>query len=453
MPWWDGKIKLFKNNELPAGLFWATKRQIEQETDIRFKIEPDLEKSIFLPKDQGLVSEDNWQFQNDCVDAMVKVARYGGGTIVGATGSGKTRIASMFASRLQGNLVFIVDQLMLLEQAKKDFEQELGETIGYVGKSEFSPKRVTIATRQTMFLHRKDREFIRWTQQLDAMIIDEIHEQMNKSNFALIEAIMPKAVYGLTATLQLRKQNIKVKVSSLTGPKIFDYPLIQGQADNVLAKGVAVRILFPNPISKSDQKYYGWAQLYRESIVENRARNWLVAELVEEAERRGYYTVVLVTRIQHLKEISRKLQKLKIAHRIVAGTYDGSSVKIEDRMASKDDFEQGKVKVIVANTVFKKGINIKRLDFIIDAAANRSEDDAIQKFGRGLRQHKDKKGLLFFDIADQDSNKKNWFRTSSNDRKKAYLRQGIKVKQTKWWNYPGQIERIIDNAELWLEES
>lgn len=448
-PGWDGIVHLFRNNELPSGLFWATKKLIEEETNIKFEVQAELEKPMFT--EEGLFSEGKWSFQNDCVNAMIKVARFGGGTIVNATGSGKTRIAAMLASRLRGNFVFIVDQLVLQAQAKADFEKELGEEIGYIGNSEFVPRRVTVATRQTMFLHRKDKDFRRWSRTLDVMVIDEIHEQMNKSNFALIEAILPKTVYGLTATLQLRKKFTRLKVWSLTGPQVFSYPLTQGQDDDVLSRGIVVRVIYENKISEYEHKKEGWSGCYKEKIVFNNERNWMMADFIKRAVHRGYFVVCLVTRVSHLKQLSKRLGDLP--HRIVSGTYDGASIKIQDRMASKQDFERGIIKVILANTVFKKGVNIKRLDFIIDGAAQRSEDDAIQKFGRGLRQHKDKQGLLHFDIADIDhDNKKNWLATASKDRKKAFKRSGVIVKQVVWDDYEGTAKRIFNKAEAWLQE-
>jgi superfamily II DNA or RNA helicase len=61
--------------------------------------------------------------------------------------------------------------------------------------------------------------------------------------------------------------------------------------------------------------------------------------------------------------------------------------------------DAGKANLIIANQVFKKGINIKRVDLIIDCAQRSNKNDVLQKFGRGVRLHSDKKGLLYVDIA------------------------------------------------------
>ena len=37
-PGWDGMIRFLKDGELPAGLFWATKKDVEEKLEIRFRV-------------------------------------------------------------------------------------------------------------------------------------------------------------------------------------------------------------------------------------------------------------------------------------------------------------------------------------------------------------------------------------------------------------------------------
>lgn len=180
---------------------------------------------------------------------------------------------------------------------------------------------------------------------------------------------------------------------------------------------------------------------YEECIVGNEERNNLVAGLAQLAYQRGYYTIILVQRIAHLKMLSKKL--LTVPHRIVYGE-EG----VSDRIVAKQKFERGDIRLIIANQVFKKGIDIRRVDVIIDAAGLKSPDDALQKFGRGIRLHNEKKGLLFFDIADIDpENQDNRFQKAAKRRKRAYTQAGIKVKDVTW---DGSLTRLFDIAEKTL---
>jgi superfamily II DNA or RNA helicase len=193
---------------------------------------------------------------------------------------------------------------------------------------------------------------------------------------------------------------------------------------------------------------------YDEFITNNGERNYVIAELAKYAHRKGYFTIILVERLRHLRNLSRRLKK--IPHKIVAGSYRGVKIDVRTRLKHKNKFESGKIRLIIANKVFKKGIDIKRLDVIIDGAGAGSKDDAIQKFGRGLRRHAEKKGLLYFDIADKDEKprkvlvkctkkerektgekykrvtKYNRFHKASQSRKGAFKKAGIETVEFQW---------------------
>ena len=459
-PGWDGMIRFLKDGELPAGLFWATKKDVEEKLGIRFRINAKLEQPQF--KTEGIITSDRY-YQNECRDVMLKACRFGGGLVIAATRVGKTKMCAMLFSCLAGKVCFVVDQLLLLEQARADLEGDLGEEVGWVGKSEFEPRRVTVATRQTMFLHRNRADFKRWTNDLEVLVIDEIHEQMNKSNFSVVEKIMPKAVFGLTATVQLNRKYVRLKAFALTGPVVYTYPLLKGQEEGVLAGGISVSVGYQNPMTKAEMstRYFNrrwrkweqrsnWTELYGNLIVDNDERNYLIASLVKAAHKRGKYIIVLVTRLQHLANLSKRLEE--IPHRIVSGTFEGKTIKVKDRLIAKSNFEKGKIRLILANTVFKKGITIPRLDVIIDAAAGKSEDDAVQKFGRGIGLHENKVGLIHFDIHDFDGNGnlENYFYLSSRSRIKALETAGIEVHRLRWEDET-DTKKIMDRAEKWLK--
>jgi superfamily II DNA or RNA helicase len=426
-PGWDGKIKLLKRDRLPAGLFWATYTDIEKNEHIKFKLELQSQRiNIFK---FGLKSEGKYDFQNKCVAEMEEALHRGhGGLILNATGSGKTRIAAMLASRLDCEILFIVDQLVLLRQAQSEIAKHLGEKVGYVGESKFKLERVTVATIQTLHLHRADPKFLNWFKRVQVIIVDEIHEAMNKSNFDVVKIAEPLCTFGLTATLALSQKPIRLKAYSLTGPIIYEYPVQRGMQEGVLSKGVCIQLKYENSLDN----IAGWdsSEAYTKRIIENGERNTLISRLVKKAVKLGKYTIVYIERLKHIEEIA---DRLTVPYKVVSGTYKGKSIKVDDRLKSKDKFEAGKVRVILANKVLKKGVDIKRVDVIINAAAKPNTNDVIQIFGRGVRTHKDKTGLICFDISDvdkldKDRSKKNWLHIASKKRMRALKKAGITVK-------------------------
>lgn len=448
-PVWDGKIKLLKRDRVPSGLFWATYKEIEKAEGIRFKIHTDIGKvELNDNEDKWVWSEGKYEFQNDCVDEIVyNLSQVGrGGLILNATGSGKTRIFAMLASRLDCDLLFIVDQLDLLEQARKDIGNHLGEKIGKVGESEFKLEQVTVATRQTLHIHRKDKKFLKWFQRVEVICIDEIHEQMNKSNFDVISIAKPLATIGLTATLGLTKKDVRLRAFSLCGPKLYEYPITKGMEDNVLSTGIGMSFMYTNVIGDIDG--YTANEAYEEKIVSNSERNWIVASLVKRAHKLGKYTIVLVERIKHLEKLSRRLKD--IPHHVVSGTFKGKGISVSTRMKSKDKFEKGKIRVILANKVFKKGVDIKRVDCIINAAGRKSKNDAIQIFGRGVRTHNEKSGLIYIDITDT-SDTPNWFSKAGKSRIRALKGIGITIKKFTYKD-EDDIKLLFTRADKYLKE-
>lgn len=244
-PGWDGRKKLFKYGKLPSGLFLATRKEIEEKLKVRFqvtfnRIRPRASERNPLVSDR--------EYQNACALAMVEAGKCGG-LILSATASGKTYMTAIYGSMVRGPILFVVDQLDLLWQAKKEIQAALGEKIGFVGDSKFRPRRITIATVQTMHKRRRDPKFRNWTRDIEVVIVDEIHTQLNKRNFDVVANIQPRACFGLTATLQLSKKETRLRAWGLCGPVVFEFPVKRGMQENVLSKGVVIRCRVPNPIS------------------------------------------------------------------------------------------------------------------------------------------------------------------------------------------------------------
>jgi len=411
---WNGKICLLKRNRVPTGLFFANLEKIKEDLGVRFGI-----RNRFVPvkfRNTGVTSDR--PYQNECVERMIEAAQeWGGGLVLAATGVGKTRTAGQFFSRLVGNGCFIVDELTLLKQAQQELSDVLGEEVGEIGDSKFLPKRITVATSQTLHLHEEDPKFQPWVEGLQVNIIDELHVAMNRRNFAIVEATAPPAVFGLTATLELQKKHIRTKAYALTGPVCYEYPLTQGQEEGHLSQGVVVQVLKPT-FNTTEYDSHQFAQAYTDIIVNNPRRNTLICRLAREAVKHKMFPTIVVERIKHLQKLSDMLED--IPHRVVCG-----KKTVEERLSAKRKFEQGKVKVLLVNKVFQKGIDIKRLDVIIDGGAMKGKNRAIQVFGRGIRLCEGKAGLLYFDIGDTE----NRFEKAAKSRRLAFKKKSIPLKK------------------------
>jgi superfamily II DNA or RNA helicase len=428
IPGWDGYIHLMRDGEMGAGVFLAKKDEIEKTLSVKFKIKDQRLPLAFGPEEVTDLDKEGRIYQLECVEAMVN-ASMTGGLVLQATGSGKTYTTGKFFRRLKGNALFLVDELTLLKQAQDELGSVLGEDIGVIGNSIFDPKRITVGTIQTVHLHRRDKSYSSWTKSLKVIIIDEVHLALNRRNFQTVRSINPPAIFGLTATLELKKKHIAMQAYDLCGPVIYQYPLSQGVEEGYLSRGVAVQVLCdsgkPAPVRRGNKRFWflnrmlgrkDYQKEYREYIVESEKRNELILSLVQACHSRGKYIIILVERVKHLETLSAMFDG--IPHLLLYG-----DKSVEERVEGKDLFEKGKVRVILTNKIFKKGVNIKRVDVILDGAAMKSKNDAAQKYGRGVRLSDEKLGLIYLDIGDVG----NRFEKAAKSRISAIKKLGVPI--------------------------
>ena len=272
-----------------------------------------------------------------------------------------------------------------------------------------------MATIQTLNLYRERRDFVAWFEHIDVMVVDELHEQMAKRNFNVLESVEPVAIFGLTATLQLRQKETRMKAFAFAGPVIFEFPLAEGVERKVLTKGYALQLLF-KPVPVDDGIKY--REDLEAQVVQNETKlaacRGLVEELLQEMDR---HVVVLTDRVAHLKDVADVLQDFP--HRLAYG-----DVEVAERSQAKREFERDEIPLLIANKVFKKGVSIKRIDAMIDMAEGRSKNDALQKYGRGVRLHRKKTELLYIDIGTDTGSR---FSKNATSRRRALQAAGIKV--------------------------
>lgn len=413
LPGWDGKIRMYKQGAVPAGLFRATIADLRRQ-GLRFKVR---HKRPVLRKFSGSIAvyDEKYRYQHACVASMCAAMREGGGIVLAATGSGKTKIAADFFKLAPYECLFVVDTIALMHQSQKEIESWLGEKVGVVGDSEYKTCRVTVATIQTLSKHAKDKKFMRWFKSVQVMLVDELHEQMGRRNFSVLERVDPLAVFGLTATLQLKLKPVRFRAWSFCGPVIFEFPLSEATAQKVVSKGAVLQLLFPQ-MPVHDDEVGNYQAEYMSDVVENKSKLRACSRISRWLTRvQGRYVMVLAERVLHIDALSR-------AATVEHGTVRGA-VKGKERLASVKAFEKGTLRLLIASRVFKKGMSIKRIDGMIDAAEGNSKNDAMQKYGRGVRLHDDKASLVYIDIGTQSGR----LLSRARKRRRALVEAGIAV--------------------------
>lgn len=446
---WTGDIQCLKGGALPAGLFISLREIAEEDHGIQFRVTDVRKRPLFhpFPKSYSLRGFDIRPFQRTCVRRMVKASATGG-LVLNATGTGKTFIAGLYLRVLNGTGVFVVDELTLMEQAREELAKVIGEEIGVIGDQTFDPRRISVATIQTLHRHCETKAFRRWHRGLDVMILDEIHVLLNRRSIETIREMRPKACFGLTATLELEKEYVWFPAASLCGPRIFEYSYERAKDEKYLLPGVVVGVDILKHIPPT-QGPLGYLLDYESHVVKSAFLNKTAAALAALCVQRGHQVAILAERLDHLTFLSKRLAG--VPHEVI----NGKRPKLE-RLRIKKLFDAGKTKLLIVNRVFKKGINLKRLDCILDVANMRNPNDARQKFGRGVRLCEQKEGLLYFDFGFRkpenleglEEEAKNRFESSTRSRRRALKKQGVPV-------YPilarEGATKILDKAERCLQ--
>ena len=415
IPGWDGKIRMFQRGRVASGLFRSSRKDAQEALNIKFKIT--YERPVIKPFLPGLPPAiEEYDFQNQCVDQMCKTLVKGGCTVTAATGSGKTATTGRFFAKLDYYCLFVVHRINLMYQSQKELAQWLRYEVGVVGNSEFNPKQVTVATVQTLKLHQDDPKFQWWFRNVKIVVVDELHKQMAKKNFSLLDKLRPLARYGLTATLQLKKKQVRMKAWAFAGPVCFNFPIAQATEQGVVTKGNVLQLAFEETYDWSNEKDYH--QEYDHEVIDNEIKLRSVRKQVDYLVTKGRYVLILVERVRHVAVLDKLFQGVK--HRLAYG-----GIKQKRREQSQGKFEDGSIRLLIANGVAKDGVNLKRVDVVIDMTEFPSKDDTMQKFGRGVRKHDEKESLLYIDYTTQTGR----FRKAGVSRYRAWKQAGLPVRK------------------------
>ena len=74
--------------------------------------------------------------------------------------------------------------------------------------------------------------------------------------------------------------------------------------------------------------------------------------------------------------------------------------KEDERNKTIKDFISGKIKVLIASTIFDEGISINEIRMLIIASGQKSSIKICQRIGRSLRKSNGKSSALVFDFYD-----------------------------------------------------
>lgn len=307
-----------------------------------------------------------------------------------ATGGGKTVIFSKLIAETEGRCMVIIDQEELLNQSVNKLNVFTDEKIGRVkGVLDEISNKYLVATRQSL-CHPKSNRIERILEHgaIDTLVIDECHiglEQQKK----IMEGIGAKKVIGFSAT----PYTIGIE-------KVYDDIIYKKDILSLVKEGYLVSpraLVCESNVSLDGIKMTlgDFNQKELNERIDIQDRNEFIVHKYQQYASDRMATIVFCSSVENAKNVRDEFRKAGISCESV--DCDLSSSEREDILKR---FETGQIKVLTNVNILTKGVDIPRVDCIIEATPTRSLMKYIQQVGRALRLHENKKDALILDITD-----------------------------------------------------
>lgn len=413
---WDGYKKLFniQTRKFNIGLLSKVVDLLE-----RYGMHVDIvDKRIHLPQKY------NYEYNKDMLrdyqmQSVITSVMHGNGILKVATGGGKTVIAGCTIGALGKKSIFIVHTKDLLYQAKESFKRIFAnESIGQIGDGIIDYQNITVATMQTLAIlgnveigknkydedatndekkieadKIKRQKFNEYRKTVQCVMMDEVQIVCSRTAQS-VRFLFESADYafGYSAS-PWRDDGSDLEIEGAFGKRIVNI-----SASELIRRGYLIRpkIFVHNTTYKCDDISGNYNDIYRRYIVENCERNCQVAQDAITQWKSGKNTLILVTQIKHGNMIAD----------IIKNNYGEDVQFISGKSNSKtrkkaiQDMRDGKISLLIASTIADVGLDIPRLECIVEAGAGKSSVTALQRLGRIMRLSDGKEECNFITYRD-----------------------------------------------------
>ncbi|MBM7653464.1 TOTE conflict system archaeo-eukaryotic primase domain-containing protein [Neobacillus cucumis] len=325
-------------------------------------------------------------------EALTELLKHKNGTLVAATGFGKTVTAASLIAKRKTNTLIIVNRTQLLQQwieSLSTFLQVPEKGIGQIGggKSKITGQ-IDVATIQSLNFKGKLKSFIT---QYGQIIVDECHHISAFSFEKVLKQVRAKYVYGLTAT-PIRKDGL--------------HPIIFMQCGQIRYKTNAKSQAKIRPFNhkliprytnlKSDSTDIN--EIYR-LLSTNEYRNQLLFDDVLNELDKGRSPIILTERIEHLENLRNLFNRFAKNIIVLSGNMTKKEQRNElTRLAKIPDNEERLV--IAIGKYIGEGFDDPRLDTLFLAMPISWKGTLQQYVGRLHRIHADKQEVKVYDYVD-----------------------------------------------------
>ncbi|MGA0188962.1 MAG: DNA repair helicase XPB [Candidatus Nanopelagicaceae bacterium] len=342
------------------------------------------------------LNEDGWKLREYQRLAAEGFWHGGSGVVVLPCGAGKTLVGAAAMAHAQATTLILVTNTVAARVWRDELikrtslnEDEIGEYSG--AKKEIRP--VTIATYQVMTTRKKGLYAhldLFDSHDWGLIIYDEVH-LLPAPIFRFTADIQSRRRLGLTATL-VREDGMEGEVFSLIGPKRFDVPWKEIEAQGYIAPADCVEVR----VTLTDHERLTYATAEQEDKYRTCATTATKKNVVLALAKQHEDDQVLIIG-QYISQIDEIAADLSVP--IIKG-----DTPVKEREELYALFRSGEIKCLVVSKVANFSIDLPEASIAIQVSGTfGSRQEEAQRLGRILRPKADGRGARFYSLVARDT--------------------------------------------------
>ncbi len=342
------------------------------------------------------LKQDGWNIREYQKHAAEGFWHGGSGVVVLPCGAGKTIVGAAAMAHAKATTLILVTNTIAARQWRDELlkrtslnEDEIGEYSG--SKKEIRP--VTIATYQVM-TKKKDGVYAHLdlfdSHDWGLIIYDEVH-LLPAPIFRFTADIQSRRRLGLTATL-VREDGMEGEVFSLIGPKRFDVPWKEIEAQGYIAPAECIEVR----VNLTEVERLAYATAEPEERYRYCATTRTKRDVVQELVSLHANEQILVIG-QYLDQLDDLGETLGVP--VIQG-----STPQGEREELFQQFRSGEISCLVVSKVANFSIDLPEATIAIQVSgAFGSRQEEAQRLGRILRPKADGRGARFYSVVSRDT--------------------------------------------------
>jgi superfamily II DNA or RNA helicase len=363
------------------------------------------------------ISRDPFPHQVEALDTWWH--RGARGVVVLPTGTGKTHLAVLAIARTGRPALVVTPTIDLLNQWFGELSMAFDVPVGLLGGGYYDLQPLTVTTYDSAYLYLE-----RWGNRYGLLVCDECHHLPGPSYQLIAVGSIAPFRLGLTATPE-RADGQEVLLPELLGPIVYRREIKQ-LAGEFLAD-YEVQRLYVELSDEEKARYQKARSIYRQ-FVESRGiamggkHGWqrFIQASCRSAEGRAAFQAYREQKQLALAAPAKLhlLEQLLERHgrdRVLIFTYDNATVyqiarrflvpaithqtRARERQGVLKKFHAGEYTILVTSQVLNEGVDVPAANIGIILSGTGSVREHVQRLGRLLRRHGDKRALLYEVIA------------------------------------------------------